>query len=185
MPELNWIGKSQVVNHVEEVPFRLLRKEPGSSEGVADSGNMILHGDNLEALKGLLPYYRSRVKLVFIDPQKSVFEYPGKLNNQEADFATDLDGLDNILCWYRNADKGEFALQGHRRPRFNPDFIAFTKSGKTAVLEWKGTNLASNEDTRYKEALGNDWAALDPENRYFRVVGEADHHEILREIANL
>lgn len=68
MPELNWIGKQHVVNHAEEVPFRLLRKAPDSSEGVADSGNMILHGDNLEALKALLPYYRGRVKLVFIDP---------------------------------------------------------------------------------------------------------------------
>lgn len=117
--------------------------------------------------------------------RKSVFEYPGKLNNQEAEFATDLDGLDNVLCWYRNADKGEFALQGHRRPKFNPDFIAFTKSGKIAVLEWKGADRTSNEDTRYKEALGNDWAALDPESRYFKVVGEADVHEILREVANL
>lgn len=68
MPELNWIGKQHVVNHAEDVPFRLLRKEPDSSEGIADSGNMILHGDNLEALKALLPYYRNRVKLVFIDP---------------------------------------------------------------------------------------------------------------------
>jgi adenine-specific DNA-methyltransferase len=68
LPELNWIGKQHVVNHAEEVPFRLLRKEPDSSEGIADSGNMILHGDNLEALKALLPYYRNRVKLVFIDP---------------------------------------------------------------------------------------------------------------------
>ncbi len=68
MPELNWIGKQHVVNHAEEVPFRLLRKEPDSSEGVADSGNMIVHGDNLEALKALFPYYRNRVKLVFIDP---------------------------------------------------------------------------------------------------------------------
>ena len=68
MPELNWIGKQHVVNHAEEVPFRLLRKEPEFSEGIEDSGNMILHGDNLEALKSMLPYYRNRVKLVFIDP---------------------------------------------------------------------------------------------------------------------
>ncbi|MDP9477958.1 MAG: site-specific DNA-methyltransferase [Actinomycetota bacterium] len=68
MPELNWIGKQHVVNHAEEVPFRLLRKQEKRSEGVADSGNMVIHGDNLEALKALLPYYQSRVKLVFIDP---------------------------------------------------------------------------------------------------------------------
>ncbi len=60
MPELNWIGKQHVVNHAEEVPFRLLRKEPGSSEGVADSGNMIVHGDNLEALKALLESIKIR-----------------------------------------------------------------------------------------------------------------------------
>lgn len=55
--------------------------------------------------------------------RKSVFECPGKLNNQEAEFVTDPDGPDNILCWYRNADKGECALQGHRRAKVNPDFL--------------------------------------------------------------
>ena len=84
MPELNWIGKRQVVNHAEEVPFRLLRKTPESSEGAADSGNMILHGDNLEALKALLPYYRNRVKLVFIDPPYNTgnegWSYNDKMN---------------------------------------------------------------------------------------------------------
>jgi adenine specific DNA methylase Mod len=84
VPELNWIGKQHVVNHAEEVPFRLLRKEPGSSEGAADSGNMILHGDNLEALKALLPYYRNRVKLVFIDPPYNTgnegWSYNDKMN---------------------------------------------------------------------------------------------------------
>jgi adenine-specific DNA-methyltransferase len=84
VPELNWIGKSQVVNHAEEVSFRLLRKEPESSEGAIDSGNMILHGDNLEALKALLPYYRSRVKLVFIDPPYNTgnegWSYNDKMN---------------------------------------------------------------------------------------------------------
>ena len=68
MPELNWIGKRYVVNHAEEVPFRLLRRVPKTSMGEQDTGNMIVHGDNLEALKALMPYYRNRVKLVFIDP---------------------------------------------------------------------------------------------------------------------
>ena len=114
-----------------------------------------------------------------------ISKHPGKLNKQEAEFATDLDGLENVICWYRNADKGEFALQGHRRPKFNPDFIGFTKSGKIAVLEWKGADRITSDETLYKEALGDDWAALDPENRYFAVVGEENHHEVLREVANL
>ncbi len=69
MPKLDWIGKQHVTNHAEEVPFRLLGRVPEASEGASpDSGNVIVHGDNLEALKALLPYYRERVKLVFIDP---------------------------------------------------------------------------------------------------------------------
>ncbi len=67
MPKLDWIGKQYVVNHTDEVPFRLLERIPEASVG-EDSGNVIVHGDNLEALKTLLPYYRERVKLVFIDP---------------------------------------------------------------------------------------------------------------------
>jgi adenine-specific DNA-methyltransferase len=43
------------VNHTDEGPFRLLQRIPGASMG-EDSGNMILHGDNLEALKALLSY---------------------------------------------------------------------------------------------------------------------------------
>jgi adenine-specific DNA-methyltransferase len=67
MPKLDWIGKQYVVNHTDEVTFRLLECIPEASMG-EDSGNAIVYGDNLEALKALLPYYRERVKLVFIDP---------------------------------------------------------------------------------------------------------------------
>lgn len=58
------------MNHTDEVPFRLLDRVPEASvgDGGTPSGNVIVHGDNLEALKALLPYYRERVKLVFIDP---------------------------------------------------------------------------------------------------------------------
>ena len=54
-----------------------------------------------------------------------------------------------------------------------------------AVLEWKGADRTSNEDTRYKEGLANDWAALDPDRRYFRVASKSDVHEILKEVARL
>jgi hypothetical protein len=67
VPKLDWVGKQYVVNHVDDVPFRLLQQVPDSSMGES-SGNMIVHGDNLEALKALMPYYRGRVKLLFIDP---------------------------------------------------------------------------------------------------------------------
>lgn len=117
--------------------------------------------------------------------RKSVFEYPGKLNTEELEFAGKLDALDNVSLWYRNPDKNGFALQGYRRTRFNPDFIAFTGSGRIAVLEYKGEDRESNEDTRYKEGLGDDWAALDPERRYFRVVTKANMQGVLKEIQGL
>ena len=55
MPSLDWIGKAAVINHHHTVPFRLLRQEETLSVGPADSGNLLVEGDNLEALKALLP----------------------------------------------------------------------------------------------------------------------------------
>ncbi|WP_341224795.1 hypothetical protein [uncultured Arcticibacterium sp.] len=57
MPTLNWIGKEKVVNHHRDVPFKVLEHnygfsaENGESEVLTESGNMIIHGDNLEALR--------------------------------------------------------------------------------------------------------------------------------------
>ena len=68
MPTLEWIGKRAVVNHHREVLFRLLQCDPALSVGDADSGNLLVQGDNLEALKALLPYYAGKVKCIYIDP---------------------------------------------------------------------------------------------------------------------
>jgi adenine-specific DNA-methyltransferase len=67
MPVLNWIGKESIINHDKEVPFKLLRKV--KSQSVGDSSqNLIIHGDNLEALKALMPHYRGKIKCIYIDP---------------------------------------------------------------------------------------------------------------------
>ena len=68
MPTLNWIGKDAVVRHHKEVPFRLLEPVPELSCGDAASGNLIVQGDNLHALKALLPRYAGQVKCIYIDP---------------------------------------------------------------------------------------------------------------------
>ncbi len=69
MPTLQWIGKEKVVNHHLDVPFRTLEKQYiYASEGQDDGGNMIIHGDNLDALKALLPQFEGRVKCIYIDP---------------------------------------------------------------------------------------------------------------------
>lgn len=71
MPTLNWMGKEKVVSHHRDVPYRVLERVP--EKGVLDShgsdcGNMVIHGDNLEALKALLPEYEGRVDCIYIDP---------------------------------------------------------------------------------------------------------------------
>lgn len=68
MPELNWIGKAAVVKHHTQVPFRLLEPDAKLSCGDPDSGNLIVEGDNLLALKALLPRYAGKVKCIYIDP---------------------------------------------------------------------------------------------------------------------
>jgi len=68
MPTLDWIGKKAVVNHHRRVPYRLLQCDPKLSAGDSEAGNLLVQGDNLEALKALLPYYAGRVKCIYIDP---------------------------------------------------------------------------------------------------------------------
>jgi len=73
MPTLEWIGKDKVVNHHLDVPYRVLERkysydEAGRHDEDNGSENMIIHGDNLDALKALLPRYEGRVKCIYIDP---------------------------------------------------------------------------------------------------------------------
>ena len=68
MPTLNWIGKAAVQQHHTRVPVRLLESVPALSCGDAGSGNLIVQGDNLHALKALLPRYAGQVKCIYIDP---------------------------------------------------------------------------------------------------------------------
>ena len=81
MPTLHWIGKEKVMTHHQDVPYRVLEHKYGftadSSTGsgasseqteATNSGNKIIHGDNLEALKSLLPEYEGKVKCIYIDP---------------------------------------------------------------------------------------------------------------------
>lgn len=73
MPTLEWIGKSKVVNHHQDVPYRVLDRQysydaDGQHEDDNGSENMIIRGDNLEALKALMPRYEGRVKCIYIDP---------------------------------------------------------------------------------------------------------------------
>lgn len=116
MPTLDWIGKSKVVNHHLDVPYKTLERQysfdkDGEHKEDNGSGNMIIHGDNLEALKSLLPQYEGRIKCIYIDPpyntgnenwvyndnvnDPKIKKWLGKVVGQEGE---DLSRHDKWLC---------------------------------------------------------------------------------------
>lgn len=85
MPTLDWVNKAQAANSAADVPYHLLQLT--SVHGDPNSDNMLIQGDNLLALKALLPFYRGQVKCIFIDPPyntQSAFEhYDDKLEHSQ------------------------------------------------------------------------------------------------------
>jgi adenine-specific DNA-methyltransferase len=84
MPTLDWLNREAAFRSAQAVPTRVLRPHAGCPAGHTFGdvsiapGNLLVQGDNLEALKALLPFYRGQVKCIFIDPPyntKSAFEH--------------------------------------------------------------------------------------------------------------
>ena len=67
MPILQWLNRDESIAAAGKAAYRILEEDPSLSYG-DDSQNLLVHGDNLEALKALLPYYAGQVKCIFIDP---------------------------------------------------------------------------------------------------------------------
>ena len=88
MPFLDWVNKNQAKEATREVPYHLLKHESsyGDVSG-ANADNLLIQGDNLLALKALVPFYTGRVKCIFIDPPyntQSAFEqYDDKLEHSQ------------------------------------------------------------------------------------------------------
>ncbi len=68
MPLLDWRNKEAATRTVQKVPYRLLDAVPELSAGDLTTENLLIQGDNLEALKALLPLYAGKVKCIYIDP---------------------------------------------------------------------------------------------------------------------
>ncbi|MBC6437709.1 MAG: site-specific DNA-methyltransferase [Rhodobacteraceae bacterium] len=68
MPTLRWLTREGDIRAAERVPYRLLEEVPALGYGDRGAGNMLVQGDNLEALKALLPYFAGQVKCIYIDP---------------------------------------------------------------------------------------------------------------------
>ncbi len=124
-------------------------------------------------------------------PQEFNRNYYGKidkLNKEELNFVErlDLDTLPNIEFWVRSREKQDpFFIQGWRKGKFYPDFVALTKKGNIVALEWKGGDRVSNEDTAYKIAIGEMWAKLGKGKLHFFLVHNGNIEEALTELKNL
>ena len=78
MPLLSWFNRDTDLTRAALTPYRLLEPVASLSHGEPDSPNMLIEGDNLDALKALLPYDAGQVKCIFIDPPyntRSAFEH--------------------------------------------------------------------------------------------------------------
>ena len=78
MPILQWLTREQDLSAADKTPYRLLEEVPDLGAGDREAGNMLIQGDNLDALKALLPFYAGQVKCIYIDPPyntKSAFEH--------------------------------------------------------------------------------------------------------------
>ena len=65
MPMLNWMGREKAVRYAKEVVQKILRENRELSYGTGN--NILVHGDNLEALKALLPFYAGEVKCIYLE----------------------------------------------------------------------------------------------------------------------
>lgn len=72
MPILNWLNKEEAVTTAKKCTYRLLEEIPELSYGCEDNENLIIQGDNLEALKSLIPHYAGKIKCIYIDPPYNI-----------------------------------------------------------------------------------------------------------------
>ena len=85
LPILDWMSRSEDIVAAAKVPYRMLEAVPKLDGGNGDPANMLIQGDNLDALKALLPFYAGRVKCIYIDPpyntQSAFEEYDDNLEH--------------------------------------------------------------------------------------------------------
>jgi len=119
--------------------------------------------------------------------KKSLYTEIGKLNKEELNFISRLDSetLPNIKPWVRNREKQDFYIQGWKKGKFYPDFIALTKKGTILALEWKGADRKTNEDTKYKEQIAKEWEKQGKGKLVFFLATTTNIEEVLNEIKKI
>ncbi|MFH1694548.1 MAG: DEAD/DEAH box helicase family protein [Patescibacteria group bacterium] len=117
---------------------------------------------------------------------RNLYERIDSLNKEEQSFVERLDLLPNIKFWVRSREKVDpFYIQGWKKDKFYPDFIAVTKKGAIIAIEWKGEDRLSNDDTTYKEEIGKIWAKLGSSKNHFFLTHNKNEEDVLKSIKAL
>jgi len=142
---------------------------------------------------GVVPFesYPSTILLKSPVPKvfnKNLYERIDSINGEERGFVEriDLGALDNVEYWVRNREKVDpFYIQGWKKGKFYPDFVAVTKKGSIVSLEWKGEDRLENPDTKYKQEIAADWEKLGKGKLRFYLVHNGNVDEVLSELKEL
>ncbi|MDF2441529.1 MAG: type restriction enzyme [Abditibacteriota bacterium] len=113
---------------------------------------------------------------------KHFYDEVGALNGEEEMCAWYLNSLPNVVRWVRNLEKkpdAAFWLQTEAN-RFYPDFVAELSDGRVAVIEYKGGDRLSNDDTKRKTRVGSLWQARSNGRGVFLMVGAEDYQSRLK-----
>ena len=130
-------------------------------------------------------YLKSPVSKIF---NKNLYERIDAINGEERDFVNriDLDALENIEFWVRNREKVDpFYIQGWKKGKFYPDFVAVTKKENIIALEWKGEDRLDNPDTTYKTEIAKEWEKLGRGKLHFFLVHNGNVEEVLNEVKKI
>ena len=111
------------------------------------------------------------------------YEMPADMNDEEATCAAIIDGLPEVKYWVRNlVGRPDYAFWLQTATdKFYPDFVAVLKDGRYLVVEYKGADIMSTDDTKEKRALGELWEARSKGSCLFCLVGRTDMDNAIRE----
>jgi superfamily II DNA or RNA helicase len=168
-------AKESIENKIDEIVDKLTEqkfKELAKKQLLASRGEGFLLGDSINLLQVSVDNF-----------DKHLYEKASKMNKEESDFASRLNALENIYWWFRNPEISGFCIQGWKKQKFYPDFIAKTKNGNYIVIEYKGEHLATNEDSDYKKALGAEWEKLSGGGYHFKWAERNSVDNIISEIS--
>jgi type III restriction enzyme len=91
-------------------------------------------------------------------PNKHFYLNPGDMNGEEADCAAFIDGLDKVEYWVRNLDREDYSFWlPTSTDKFYPDFVARLKDDRILVVEYKGADRWSDDDSEEKRRIGDVW----------------------------